>query len=252
MKLKNILCIITSLLTINTVAHAVEISVGGSLAFGLPIVRGEDYEERFKGFMDLGYKYKRCRLPFTLAPQFDIMFQFMPYLALETGLGFKYSTEQVAFHNGPGSSDVGGSDNNFYIWRKSQIYIPIMLRGQYEYKIGITYFSAGVKLGIPMADYISEGYTDSVWNEVNQVKNDYKSAPFALDIALALGQEFKLATSHYLGFRISYDINVIRPYATSKANEFGIPSESGTMLENTDLFHDDLTIALTYRYAFGR
>ncbi len=249
MKLNKILCVIIALFAINRAVHAVEISVGGSLAGGFPIVRGKDYSDRFKGFMELGYKYKRCRMPFTLAPQFDVMFQFIPYLALETGLGFKYSTEQLAFHNGPGSSKPGGSDNNFYIWKRSQVYIPIMLRGQYEYKIGATYFSAGVKLGFPVVeDYISEGHTDSVWNEVNQVKSNYKSALFVLDIALSLGQEFKIATSHYLGFRINYDINVLSPYATSSIDDY----KADTMLDDTDLFHDDLTIALTYRYAFGR
>ena len=252
MRLNKILLIIVFLFSVSTTVYAVEISVGGSLGAGVPIVRGQDYADRFAGFMDLGYKYKRCRSPYSLSSQFDVMFQFIPYLALETGLGFKYSTEQVAFHNGPGT-DPGGSDNNYYIWQRSQVHIPIMLRGQYEYKVGVTYFSAGVKLGVPvLQDYILEGYTDSVWNEDNQVKNSYKSSGFALDVAFALGQEFKIGMSHYVGFRFSYDMNVIRPYATSKVNTGGVPSEAGTMPDGVDLYHDDLTVALTYRYVIGR
>ena len=256
MRFSKILLIIVFLFSVSTTVYAVEISVGGSAGGGLPIVRGQDYADRFAGFMDLGYKYKRCRAPIAIVSQFDVMFQFIPYLALETGLGFKYSTEQLAFHNGPGT-DPGGSDNNYYIWQRSQVHIPIMLRGQYEYELLnyqlVTYFSAGAKFGVPVfQDYILEGYTDSVWNENNQVKNSYKSSNFALDVAFALGQEFKIGTSHYVGFRFSYDMNVIRPYATSKVNAQGVPSEAGTMPDGVDLYHDDLTVALTYRYVIGR
>ena len=41
---------------------------------------------------------------------------------------------------------------------------------------------------------------------------------------------------------------MLSPYATSSIDDY----KEDTMLDDTDLFHDDLTTTLTYRYAFGR
>ena len=147
----------------------------------------------------------------------------MPFLALETGLGFKTSTLSVPY---------GGKVEKHY--SRKEVFIPVMARGQYEYDLGVSYISAGVNLGFPVAKNYFYGTVDG-----EEVDGDggVESSGFAMDVALALGTEFRLGTAHYLGVRLSYDINVVAPYDTTGLNNI--------------LNQDDFTAGITYRYAFG-
>ena len=249
MKLNKLLCIIIALIVVNTSAYALDISLGGSFGAGGPIFRGLDYKKSM-GNVDLLKEtfpnFKKTT--FAIVPQVDLMLEFIPFLALETGLGFKYSTLNYSDSIQAGDIKAGGK-----IATRSEIFIPVMLRSQFEYKLGVTYISTGLKIGIPVSDYLLQENEYPSFNKKKIIIA--KASVFTLDIAFAVGQEFKIANSHYLGIRVGYDMNVLRPYATSVAVvvESGdtVPSEEETMLDDTDWFQDNFAVALTYRYTFN-
>ncbi len=250
MKLNKLLYIIVALIVVNTSAYALDISLGGAFGVGLPIFRGLDYKKRMGNVGLLKETFPNFKkTTFAIVPQVDLMLEFIPFLALETGLGFKYSTLNYSDSIQDGDIKTGGK-----IVTRSEFFIPVMLRSQFEYKLGVTYISAGVKLGIPVSDYLLQ---ENEYPTLNNKKIIIaKASVFTLDIAFALGQEFKIANSHYLGVRVGYDMNVLRPYATSAGvvAESGdtVPSEAETMLDDTDWFQDNFAVALTYRYTFNR
>ena len=63
-----------------------------------------------------------------------------------------------------------------------------------------------------------------------------------MDVAFALGTKFRIAKSHYVGVRLSYDLNVLSPYAVPDG--YDEPN-------NEKYFMGDFTTGITYRYAFG-
>ncbi len=240
MKLNKLLCVMIALLAINTSLYAVEISVGASFGAGMPIFHGTDATDMVKSINEVVKENPDVmkKITFNLVPQVNVMFEFIPFLALETGVGFKYSTFNY--------TQKFGDMDTISATTRSEIYIPVMLRGQFEYRLGVTYLSAGVKLGIPISAYQTQSGKDYNYDtgNIEEIKGDdaimIKAAPFTLDIAFALGQEFRIATSHYIGVRVGYDLNLLRPYATSA----GVDSVA-------DWFQDDFSVALTYRYAFN-
>ena len=209
--MKKTLLLTVLILSITSMAYSYEISVGGSFGAGLPILRGDNVELP-DDTSKLATKTK-----------VDVMIEFMPFLALETGLGFKTSTF---------SMPEGGTVETHY--SRKEIFIPVMARGQYEYNLGVSYISAGVNLGFP----VSKNYVYSTVDG-EEVEGGFgvESSGFAMDVALALGTEFRLGTAHYLGVRLSYDINVVAAHDTTDFSNV--------------LNQDDFTAGVTYRYAFG-
>ena len=217
--MKKTLLLTVLILSITSMAYSYEISVGGSFGAGLPILRGDNVELP-DDISKLATKTK-----------VDVMIEFMPFLALETGLGFKTSSLTQEF-------DEGGQTLKSVTGRK-EIFIPIMARGQYEYNLGVSYISAGVNLGFPV-DHYSTGYLND--EEIDKDR-DSDSASFTMDIAFAVGTEFRIAKSHYVGLRLAYDLNVLPVYTLSDAQKDN-PNR-------TDTFMDDFSAGITYRYAFG-
>ncbi len=215
-------------------SFAVDFSIGTSFGIGFPNLRGSDYEKTIDE-MDIA-EAKDPGLDFddeeiSLSPRIDVLMEFTPYLALETGLGFKYSQEYY--------DAVSAAGKIKFKFNRTELYIPIMLRGQIPYAInagfltgGLTFLSAGVKLGTGFGDY----YEAEVVSLTEPRYENNKAAPFIMDIALSLGQEFKLGSSHFVGLRVNYDINILQPF-----------DDEGYAI---DLTHDDFTVALSYRYAF--
>ena len=240
MRLDKLFCVMIALLTINTAAYAIEVSVGASFGAGMPIFRGTNYKDTIDGIKHQFPDAKKTT--FTLIPQIDVMIEFIPFLALETGLGFKYSTLKYVETLDRAEIDVS--------YTRSKIYIPIMLRGQFEYSLGVTYISAGIKLGFPVSDYDVTALKDLNYSD-QTFEHSIDASPFTLDIAFALGQEFRIVTSHYVGVRIGYDLNVVEPFATASKDDFKNGTEIKAFPDYFHWFHDDFTVALTYRYAFG-
>ncbi len=231
--MKKIIAVMIAMFTIGTSVYALEVSVGASVGLGPSFLRGEDAKTFDKMYSTVYGK----PMGVNFYPQLDVMVEFLPFLALETGLGSKIiSTVSYQDTNNPDSVQA-----NFQKFLNFNI--PIMIRGQYEYSLGVTYASVGVRLGFNLigSDYhFLSGLPEGSSTEEASL---FKSSPFNMDIAFAVGQEFRLGDANYLGIRIGYDLNVIRPYDTKALNDIG--------LESPSLFHDDITFSLTYRYAFG-
>ena len=183
---KKLLFVLIALFAISSASYAFEFSLGYSIGGGLSFLEKEENVENKElwGFRN----------------SIDLMFEFIPYLALETGLEIKF---------------IESSDSSVSKWS-----VPLMLRGQYEYNLGVTYASAGVKFALLNA------YTD-----------------FTMDASFAVGQEFRLGKANYLGIRIAYDLNVVK-YPGTRAPLLFLPSREVSV-------PSDLNFSITYRYAFG-
>ncbi len=253
MNMKKMFAVIAAMFVVSTAAYAVDLSVGVTGGAGIPFMRftDSDYEKNFNDMR----KDSDNVLDLSWNVQVDVLFTFIPYLALETGVGFSSST--MTYANTETDSPKKG-DYSTMAFQRMQVYIPIMARGQYEYEVGglgmLSYLSAGVKLGIPVADamaiygkydgkdyYTTEDYYKAAYNMSlsDDQKKMYKAADFTMDVSFAIGQEFKLADVHYVGLRIGYDLNVLDFYGKD------------SMYDSGEAFMDSLNFNLTYRYSFG-
>lgn len=68
-----------------------------------------------------------------------------------------------------------------------------------------------------------------------------------LDIAFSLGSEYRIAGAHYVGLRLGYDLNVLSPLDAEKYAD----AISGTASDFEDIYQDNFSASLTYRYAFN-
>jgi len=186
MKIKKLLLVFVTLFAFSASSYAVEVSLGYSVGGGLSFS-----EKREDVANEVEWNFRNS---------IDVMFEFIPYLALETGLEIKFL------------ETIGVSK-----WS-----IPLMLRGQYEYNLGVTYASAGVKFALLNA------YTD-----------------FTMDASFAIGQEFRLGDANYLGIRIGYDLNVVK-YPDTVTTSFIF-----TQITRDINVPSDLSFSITYRYAFN-
>lgn len=168
--MKKLLCVMIVLFSVSAVSHAIEVSVGGSLGGGIAFLRGDNADTM-----------PDSDEAFAMQIQANVMLQFMPFLALETGVG--YGGSEINY-----STSTLGINTKITLAR-AQVYIPLLVRGQYEYDLGVTYASAGVKLNIPiMEDFWKVKVGDATATTL------LGKAPFIVDIAFAVGQEFKLGT----------------------------------------------------------
>ena len=240
-RVKNLLCVMIAMFVFSASSYAVEYSLGFSVGGGSPIFRGEDDFSKTIDDVISGLDGDPFKMEGTFDASMDVMVSFLPYLALETGIGYKYSS-YMRMGSGTGllATTLTGSIS------RSELYIPIMVRGQYEYKIGVTYLSAGIKMGFGLSDnYLT--ITETI-GFLGGIQSTIESSPISLDIAFSFGQEFKVKQNHFLGLRVNYDLNVVAPYAVSDRND---PKE-GTFFNDVDFSHDDFSVEFTYRYVFGR
>jgi len=233
---KIFLTIILSFLFTSLRLYSFEISVGSSLlGVGFGVFRGS-YAETIEN--DAKYsdtKLNTSSISFMPIIQVDVMFEFLPFLALETGIGFGVScyNAEVKERNAPE-----------YVFTRTEFRIPIMIRGQLELERLLFYGAFGTKLGIQLF----ENYT-TIKNEtanskgITEIKN---ARGFTVDIAFALGGEFRVINSHYVGLRVGYDINVLSPMVGVNASAFSISDKDAD-----STFHDNFNVSLTYRYAFN-
>lgn len=227
---KIVLClaIMFALVTTSVDAYAVEVSLGVSgQPIGINILRGSGAESFTNGIKAEGFK---SVLDFLIEGRIDLMVEFSPYLALETGIGQKIS---FIYYEGMTPPILGISVVARTILQRLEFTVPIMIRGQYEFERQLVYASVGVRLGIPLTN----SYVLATVPSLGQEKNVLDSK-FSMDVAFALGLEGRLGDANYLGVRVSYDLNVIEPFDTKD-------------LDEEDFFHDSFGIALTYRYAFN-
>ena len=226
-KIKNLLCVMIAIFAFSASSYAVEVSVGGSLGGGIPVMRGDFRDTITETAEKISGRDKPSS--YLIASTIDVMIEILPYLAIETGLGYD--------EGGIWYLEKNNATHSRVIFNNSKLYIPLMLRAQYEYKLGVTYASVGVKFAFPEGDdFLS--ITEPLDDNYGMLNSD-----FAMDVAFAIGQEFRLGDANYLGVRIGYDLNVISPLDKNQFADIG--------QETPSLFIDSLSFALTYRYAFG-
>ncbi len=265
--------------------NAFEMSLGFSLpGVGLPILRGGYTHAASVSFAEEIQKQLPISVPgigISFAPllSLDLMFEILPYLAIETGAGIGITAigAQLTRGNETAALATLGLDMVF----------PLMLRGQYEFGRVVIYASVGpkfqIKVGnsflpiggeaaiIPYLDtnnintntinidtnaLINDGISlDGLTNTDGSIKDNinFSDIPsdaleaiigqntialdsfLKIDIAIALGIEFRLADANYLGLRFSYD--------------FGIDNLLKG-LDYSELYIDSFAVSFTYRYAF--
>lgn len=250
--------LVLSIMLISTSIYAIEVSVGFSApGIGLGILRGDGVlnaanlaTERSGSSEGMEQK-----LTISFAPAFQtgIMIEVLPFLALETGIGYTMSTvmyenEYITTVNG---ATVDASAQ--LLFTKTEITIPFMFRLQHEFRRFVMYGAVGVKLGIP----VSKGYL-SEQTLIDGVLNVYfpeDASSVSMDISFSLGGEFRIASSHYLGLRLGYDLNVISPFDAEKYADARNQALNATYKINAsdykDIYHDSFGASVTYRYAFG-
>ena len=232
-RIKNLLCVVVAMFALGTTAQAVEISVGGAAGFAVPFFRGKDAKE-FVSALETMSGTDKPFMSIAIPTRLDLMVEILPFLAIETGIG--YDNVGMIY-----TSTFGILGKSTFVINKSQIYIPVMLRGQYEYEMGLTYASVGVKLGIPLGDEYLGGFEGILASTGDSYS--IKTSDFSMDVSFAIGQEFRLGKANYLGIRVAYDLNVIQNFDTDQFKKSGWEHESH--------FIDDVEFLLTYRYAFG-
>ncbi len=235
--MKKIVCIAILVTIALTGVFAIDLSVGGSMGLGLSFLGGDDYDEydeAYKTLESAGLTVDESRLAFS--PQFDVLVAFTPRFSLETGIALLHSKESREFN-------YMGEILNMEATR-TQLTVPALLRTSFEYPVslgkisaGITYFSAGVKMGIPIDTYMKQRIKTS--SPPIDAKPEIDSAPFVLDFAIAIGQEFRITKSHHIGLRIGYDFNLTAPFDKDDP-------DAG---DSVDLYHNTLLFGITYRYA---
>ena len=230
-KIKNLLCVMIVMFALGTTAEAVEISVGASTGLDISFLRGKDAKD-FDSMLETISEESRSSGGGVLS-KIDLMIEVLPFLAIETGLGYE-------------STGIGYRHEELFqgvVLNKVQMFVPVMLRGQYEYKLGVSYASVGVKLGFPLLPYMPYG-SDDIYFGFDSPFDEIKSSKFSMDVSFAIGQEFRLGDANYLGIRIGYDLNVIQNFDAEQFKNAGLEAYESH-------FMDDVEFALTYRYAFG-
>ncbi len=227
--MKKMLMVVVVLCMVSAM-FAVDFSIGARAGLGGSILRGSDAE----AYVDaIPTDADKQDIAFTAG--IDALLEFSPFFALETGLGF------IAVGS---TYTLGEYSTDTYYYQgvaRGELYIPVMARVQTKYNIGslggVTYFAVGAQVGINVISE-EEGYmsTSIGKDDTNIVLAD--ASPVNVDIPVAIGQEFRFGTNHYVGLRAQYNINLTSPI------------EPPAGLDPADWFQDSIIGSITYRYAF--
>ncbi len=227
--MKKILMVVAALCMVSAM-FAVDFSIGARAGLGGSILRGAEAED-FKEL--LASNVEEFNLAYTVG--IDALIEFTPFFALETGIGIIGSGVEYSTGEPLTALYIG---QNF---QRGEIYIPVMARVQTEYDIGsiggVSYFSLGAQIGISITSE-EQGY---MFTRVGKDYTETKisdASPINIDIPVAIGQEFRFGSNHYVGLRAQYNINLTSPI------------EPPAGLNPSDWFHDSIMGSITYRYAF--
>ncbi len=176
--MKKFLCMMIAIFMLSTSVYAIEVSAGASLGAGLSFLMGGDVETLDNMYEPLFGNKSGCNFGITV----DVMIEFLPFLALETGLALDFF-DNVGYQ---GAEIANGSQFNFQ--KFLHLNIPLMLRAQYD--LGVTYASIGLKMAFPTASssyaFSTRGNNNTDDNSIYQAVDILKAAPFYLDIAFAI------------------------------------------------------------------
>lgn len=239
--------LVLSIMFISASAYAIEYSVGVTTpGFGLAFLRGNST----KSITEADAVTKASGISLAPGLQLDVMFEFLPFLALETGLGYTISS---AIYE-PKSTGGAQSIRIQSVFRRHEATIPIMIRGQYEFERFLTYGSVGVRLGIPLSKAyafsrtLEDGKETDASKKAREDSDTDNYSDLAMDIAFAIGGEYRITGAHYIGLRLGYDLNVISP---ANAREILGASATDAEVDDYEWYQDNFNVSLSYRYAFG-
>ncbi len=294
MRIKKILCVLAAMLAITSGVYGAEIvdlSAGVSFNIGNPFLRGSgvgaldksaleddlsslyiggrldvlvNFTENFGLETGLGFSRSYTKADYTFDST-EITYEENYYSA--NGRSWETLYEKIAITDSKGSQLI----------QRTQLYIPIMFRAQYGYGVGnlymVTYGSVGLKIGFSLADFynLSESYTESITytstldsdtlalsglnsEDIIRISDVVPCAGFTFDIALAIGQEFKLGENHYVGVRFGLDVNILEPHSgyvqySGDYNRYSLDETYGAGAG--DIYMDNFNFSLTYRYSFA-
>ncbi len=246
-----LLCLI--IVVIPKTLYTIDLSIGFSFGAGAPVMYGEDFDS-YKKYYENNYQYLKLYGYTLLIPQIDLMLECSPFFAIELGLGYKLSTYKVKYEIHDDADEYSSAYSYDYIisHTKNYIYIPLMLRGQYQYSLGVIYLSTGVKFGFPVGSTYTTSfceYTEGDFIGYFYYSGDVRPSLFLLDVSFAIGHEFNVATSHYVGIKVNYDLAVIKPFYAMEGTTVKFYGKSYPFADDAEWKHDDITFAITYRYA---
>ncbi len=227
--MKKMLMVVVVLCMVSAM-FAVDFSIGGKVGLGVPVLRGADAE----AYVDaIPTDADKQDIAFTFG--IDALLEFTPFFALETGLGFIATGSTYT---------IGEALTASYFYQsaaRGELYIPVLVRVQTEYDMGsiggVTYFAAGAQIGINVIND-DNGYMSMSFGKDYTETKLTDASPINVDIPVAIGQEFRFGTNHYVGLRAQYNINLTSPI------------EPPAGLDPADWFHDSVMGMITYRYAF--
>ena len=225
-KIKKLLFVFVAMFTFSTVSYALETSIGIFWGGGSSVNRGEAVDE-FSSIMEaLGLNTGGGG---GLVPQINVMLEFTPFLALETGVEVNIGLGEI-YSTDPKNSLFPFLSKDHIGFGRIGLGVPIMVRGQYEWSRVLVYGSVGPKIfGIVSGDYVTAN------EEFKYILEMVEERYFSIDMAFALGVEFRLGDANYLGLRGNYNVNVLAP----------------ATFNGKDLYHDNWNVGITYRYAFN-
>ncbi len=226
--MKKILIILLLLMVAIVPVFAIKFSIGASFDLGLSIVRGDHIDDIYDItglFNDTGNSEDMDINLFSYSPKIDALIELNEYLAIETGVGYRNSKCTYEFTYSDAVENID--------FLRTEIVIPVMARFQIPYAgdSKIFFASIGPKVCIPISFYYFykvEGVTNGQFTVDN--------APVILDVAFSLGNDFRISRSNYLGIRVNYDLNILKPHSFGK----------DTFLFNTR--HDVLSATLSCRW----
>ena len=212
-------------------SHALQISIGASfLGGGFNMNRGDDYKKFLNSFNPTDEFKKKSTFSFSPAFQANLMFNFSPYFAIETGIGVGVSR---SFH-----AESSIKKDEITITRIDMI-IPLMLRLQYSSQNIILYTSIGPNFNMPTTEY---PYTQES-NKAEAIES-FKSV-FTIDMSFAFGAEYMVSKNHYIGVRADYNLNVMPMFSIINNT-----TSTNKTFEALNWNQDRFNLSLTYRYAF--
>ncbi len=242
MNVKKILCVIATMFAISTSVYAIELSVGASVGLGAPLFKDLD-TDLDTGLTSIPTLDEKSKLYYKF--QLDVLIEFNPFFALETGFGFSGATMTQSYTS---SSTTYESE---YKYTPQQVYLPVMARGQIGYNgiadlYMVTYGAAGAKVGLPVGNLSTYKIKSTVSSGDTATTYDGKAENnsfMVLDVAIAVGQEVRLGNSHYVGLRIGFDIGIFSYESYSDGDSFSGADDYFGM--------NNFNFAVTYRYSLA-
>lgn len=266
--------------------NAFEMSVGFSLpGVGSPILRGGYTHSANVNFLEdikseLPISIPGIGLSFAPILSLDLMFEILPYLAIETGVGIGLTAIAAQLTRGNETSAV--------VNLGLDVVMPLMIRGQYEFGRVVIYASVGPKFQIKVGNdflpldfeagiipylntnnidansinidtnaLINGGISlDGLTNADGSIKDNINFSDIPSDALQAIIAQNTVTLDSFLKIDLTIALGI--EFRLGDANYLGLRFSYDFGLDNllkwsdySDLYIDSFAVSFTYRYAFN-